>query len=242
MNREYHRWYSERLQRDMELLIFGHAGAKVLIFPTRDGRFFEYENLGIVARLADKIDSGLLQLYCVDNIAPETFYCFWNNPADRVHRHILFEEYILNEVMPLMELRNQHPCTIAHGCSLGAFQAANIAFRHPHLFQKLTAFSGRYDLTLNVEHFDDLFGGYYDEYIYYHTPTHFLPNLCCEGRLAQIRKMEITLVIGQDDPFLHNNRQLSAILHEKAVPHQLIEWQERAHRGYYWRRMAPLYL
>lgn len=48
MNREYHRWYSHRLGRDMELLIFGHAGAKVLCFPTGDGRFYEYENLRLV--------------------------------------------------------------------------------------------------------------------------------------------------------------------------------------------------
>ena len=41
MNREYFRWYSHRLHRDMELLVFGHAGAKVLMFPTRDGRFWE---------------------------------------------------------------------------------------------------------------------------------------------------------------------------------------------------------
>ncbi|MGD8805869.1 MAG: esterase, partial [Chloroflexota bacterium] len=27
MKREYHRWYSPSLGRDMELLIFGHAGA-----------------------------------------------------------------------------------------------------------------------------------------------------------------------------------------------------------------------
>ena len=26
MNREYHRWYSPSLGRDMEMLIFGHAG------------------------------------------------------------------------------------------------------------------------------------------------------------------------------------------------------------------------
>ena len=47
----------------MELLIFGHAGAKVLMFPTRDGRFWEYEKLEVVARLADKVDAGHLQLY-----------------------------------------------------------------------------------------------------------------------------------------------------------------------------------
>ena len=39
MNREYHQWWSERLRRNMELLVFGHAGAKVLVFPSRLGRF-----------------------------------------------------------------------------------------------------------------------------------------------------------------------------------------------------------
>ena len=35
----------------MEFLIFGHAGAKVLVVPTRDGRFWEFEKLEIVASL-----------------------------------------------------------------------------------------------------------------------------------------------------------------------------------------------
>lgn len=242
MNREYHRWYSPRLQRDMELLVFGHAGAKVLVFPTRDGRFFEYENLHLIKTLAPKIQAGLLQIWCVDSIDWESFYCFWCHPADQVRRHILYEEYILNEVMPLMWRKNPHPCTIAHGCSLGAFHAANMAFRHPHLFQKLVAFSGRYDLTLNVESFKDLFNGYYDENIYYHTPTHFLPNLACEWRLAKLRQMEIALVIGREDPFLGNNRQLSGALDSKGIPHRLHVWDGRAHRGQAWRKMAPNYL
>jgi len=29
MNREYHKWYSSRLGRDMELLVFGHGGLPV---------------------------------------------------------------------------------------------------------------------------------------------------------------------------------------------------------------------
>ena len=58
MNREYLRWYSPRLHRDMELLVFGHAGAKVLMFPTRDGRFWEYEKLGLVESLRDKLQAG----------------------------------------------------------------------------------------------------------------------------------------------------------------------------------------
>ncbi len=242
MNREYHCWYSNRLGRDMELLIFGHAGAKVLVFPTRDGRFYEYENLGLVQALAHKIYAGHLQLYCVDSIDWETFYCEWCQPANRIQRHIQFEEYILNEVMPLMASKNPHPCTIAHGCSLGGFHAANIALRHPHLFKKICSFSGRYDLTLNIEHFRDLFSGYYDDNVYYNTPTHFLPNLNCGQRLQHIRQLDIILTIGKEDPFVDNNRHLSQILWEKGIWHALHEWEGRAHRGRYWRQMAPLYL
>lgn len=242
MNREYHRWHSPRLQRDMELLVFGHAGAKVLVFPTRDGRFHEYENLRLVQSLAHKINAGQLQLWCVDSIDWESLYCFWCHPADRVRRHMLFEEYILNEVMPLMHQKNDHPCTIAHGCSLGAYHAANIAFRHPHLFQKLVAFSGRFDLTLNVESFSDRFNGYYDDNIFFHTPSHYLPGLNCEWRLGHLRRMDIVIVIGDDDPFIANNRQLSDILDGKGVRHRLHVWRGRAHRGQAWRNMAPIYV
>lgn len=242
MHREYHRWFSHRLHRDMELLVFGHAGAKVLVFPTRDGSFHEYEDLRIVNSLADKIHAGQLQLWCLDSVARETFYCYWRHPADRIQRHIQYEEYILNEVMPLMKQLNPHPCTMAHGCSLGAYLASNMAFRYPHLFQKLAAFSGRYDLTLPVESFQDLFNGYYDENVYFHTPSHFIPNLNCDWHLEHLRRMDIVMVIGSDDPFLDNNRQLSTILHAKGVGHQLHVWDGRAHRGQYWRRMAALYI
>lgn len=226
----------------MELLVFGHAGAKVLVFPTRGARFHEYEDLRIVERLRPKLEAGQLQLFCLDSIDAESFYCWWAHPAGRIARHRQYEEYILNEVFPLMGRRNPHECVIAHGCSLGAFHAANIAFRHPHLFRKLAAFSGRFDLTLRVEHFGDLFDGFYNEDIYFHTPSHFLPNLSCEARLGHLRKMDIVLVIGEQDPFRQNNEQLCALLRGKGVHPTLHVWHDRAHQGYYWRRMAPLYL
>lgn len=242
MNREYHKWFNQGLGRDMELLVLGHAGAKVLVFPTRDGRFYEYENLRLAQVISDKIEAGQLQLFCLDSIDHESLYCFWAHPSGRIRRHLQFEKYILDEVFPFMQQKNDHPCTISHGCSLGAFHAANIAFRHPHLFKKLVAFSGRYDLTMSVEHFRDQFDGYYDEDIYFNTPTHFLANLDCPEKLDLIRQMEITLTIGEADPFLDNNRHLSHLLNSKGVAHQLYVWHERAHSGYYWRRMAPLYL
>lgn len=226
----------------MELLVFGHAGAKVLMFPTRDGRFWQYEQIGIVGSLAEKLNAGQLQLYCIEGLAGETFYGWSRHPSERIRRHRAFEEYILNEVLPLMAQKNGHECTIVQGCSLGAFQAASLAFRHPHLFRKLVAFSGRYDLTMRVEAFSDLFDGYYDDEIYFQTPTHFLPGLACEWQLEKLRQLEIVLTIGDADPFLDNNHYLSRLLADKQINHRLHVWDGRAHKAGAWRRMAPLYI
>lgn len=240
-NREYHRWHSDHLGRDMEMLVFGHAGARVLVFPTRFARFHEYENLRIVDSLRSRIEAGELQLFCVDSVDEETFYCASAKPEERVMRHLAYEQYILDEVLPFMEAKNSTPYTIAHGCSMGAFHAANLAFRHPHLFQKLAAFSGRYDPTLSVEDFHDLLDGHRDENVFSNSPVWYLPHV--DGwRLEALRRMEIVIVIGREDPFLENNRLLSEILWSKGVAHELVEWDERAHRGYYWRRMAPMYV
>ncbi len=242
MNRDYHKWYSPRLGRDMELLVFGHGGAKVLVFPTRCGRFYEYENMGLIEAQRHKIEQGHLQFYCVDSIDEESFYCFWSHPLDRVQRHHQYEAYLLHEVLPLMWARNGHPCVIAHGCSFGAFHALNFAFRHPWIFRKLVALSGRYDLTLTVEHFRNLFDGHYDEHVYHNTPSHFIPNLSDPGILDHLRRMEVVLAVGDQDPFLDNNRHLSQSLWHKGVWHALHIWQGRAHSPRHWRRMVDLYV
>jgi len=239
MNREYHKWWSPRLNRDMELLVFGHAGAKVLVFPTRGGRFHEYEDMRMTESLRHKVENGELQLYCIDSIDSESFYCWWAHPSGRIQRHETYERYILEEVLPFMHQKNPHHCVISHGCSLGAYHAANIAFRHPHLFNKLVAFSGRFDLTFAVDEFHDLFDSYYDDSIYFTTPTHFLGSLDCKHQLHHLRKMDIVLVIGEADPFRENNEHLSRILHDKRIAHRLHYWQDRAHRSRYWRQMAP---
>jgi esterase/lipase superfamily enzyme len=226
----------------MELLIFGHAGACVLVFPTRDGRFYDYENWGQVKALEDKLEQGALQLFCVDSIDAESLYCYWCRPADRIQRHLQYENYILNEVLNFVRYKNPHPCLIAHGCSLGAYHAINIAFRYPYMFDKVLALSGRYDLTKTIGSFRDLFDGYYDENIYFNMPCHFVPNLSDNGTLELLRRMDIVLVIGEQDQFYETNRHLSHALWEKGVWNALHVWQGEAHKPYHWRKMASLYL
>ena len=63
MNREYHKWYSPRLGRDMELLVFGHAGLPVLVFPTSGGRFYEFEDRNMMSYVWGRVEAGELQFY-----------------------------------------------------------------------------------------------------------------------------------------------------------------------------------
>ncbi len=235
MHREHHRWYSPHLQRDMELLVHGHAGAPVLVFPTSGGRFFEYEDREMVANLHDFIDQGWFQLYCVDSVDMESFYCSWAHPSGRIQRHMQYEAYLLNEVLPLIRVKNHNPFLISHGCSFGAYHAMNIALRHPHLFGRVLALSGKYDMS-------SFFSGYYDDNIYFHTPSHYVPNLVYPGQLDAIRRLQIIIAIGEADPNVGNNRALSSALWSKNIWHAYREWDGWSHDWPYWKQMTRMYI
>lgn len=226
----------------MELLVFGHAGTRVLVFPTRCGRFFDYENFRMLDAVQERIDEGHLQLWCVDSIDQDTFYAEWMAPYDRIRRHQRYEEYLLEEVLPLSEQLNGGSFLMTHGCSLGAYHAVNIALRHPGRFCKAVAFSGRYDLTEDIGDFRDLLSGYRDDLVYFHMPNMYLPNANDPAHLERLRQVELTIVCGDQDPFLGSNQQLVATLADKSIPHQFHVWWGRAHSKRYWGKMAHLYL
>jgi esterase/lipase superfamily enzyme len=242
MKREYHKWYSPNLEKDMELLIFGHSGAKVLFFPPRMGRFFDYENWRIVAALEDKISKGDLQLFCVDSVDLESFYNSFSHPGYRIYRHIQYEKYVLTEVLPLANLINPNPNIISAGCSLGAYHAVNVAMRHPHLFCKVVGMSGRYDLTQSKGYFPDLLSGYHNDFVYFNMPNQYLKNVEDPVLIQQLNDMDIVLAIGQEDTFLDSNYKLCGILEEKRIKYQLNVWDDEAHKPKHWRKMVQLYL
>lgn len=242
MNREYHKWFSPGLQREMELLIFGHSGRAVLFFPTRTARFFDYENWGIVDAMKQQIDNGEVQLFCVDSIDAESFYNANIHPVSRILRHLQYEQYLLDEVIPLMYMKNDGGFLETAGCSMGAYHAINFALKHPWLFRKAVGISGRYDLTKTPGDFRDLLDGFNDESVYFNMPGQYIANLTDDYLLNAVRNMEIIIAIGETDPFLSGNQEFSQLLWDKNIPNQLYLWENNAHRPSYWRKMAPLYI
>ena len=241
MNREYHKWDSAAVGREMEMLVFGHAGTRMLVFPTRKQRFFEYEDHGMVHSLRHQIEAGLVQLFCVDSLDHESLYDFEKRPEERIERHLQFERYILGEVIPFTLERNPGSPLTAHGCSFGAYHAMSIALRHPEHFNKVLAFSGRYDLTLNVGDYHTLFHGFYDKTLAEIMPSDFLPKLTELRRLRRLRKLHMTLVVGEEDAFYVNNLELCEIFQAKKISYELHAWCGNAHRFRYWRQMVRVY-
>jgi esterase/lipase superfamily enzyme len=226
----------------MELLVFGHTGASVLFFPARMGRFYDYENWRIIEALRPKIEAGHLQVYCVDSNDNESFYHPNSPPYYRVQRHLQYERYILDEVLPLIQQKNPDSFIIAAGCSLGAYHAINITLRHPGVFKKVVAMSGRYDLTRQTGHYSDLLQGYWDEHVYFNMPIQYLPNLNDQSALNLLRQTVVVSVVGKDDVLLESNITLHHTLAEKGINSNLYLWDHEAHQAKAWRQMVKVYL
>ena len=232
MRRDYHNWYSHRLGRHMELLAYGHGGLPLLVFPTSRGRFFEYENSGMIHALAQKIEWGNLQVFCVDSIDAESWYNRSLHPHDRVRRHITYEEYLLYEVVPLIKGKSGAQQIHTSGCSLGAYHALNFAMRHPDLTSGCISMSGAFDMKPFMD-------GYYDNDFYFNNPPDYLPNMNDNWFLERYRQMRLVLAAGDWDICLGENYRMADLLGRRGIPHWLDVWTggER-HDWPLWQRMA----
>ncbi|HZS54126.1 MAG TPA: alpha/beta fold hydrolase [Bryobacteraceae bacterium] len=232
MRRDYHKWYSQRVGRHMEMLVYGDAGMPVLVFPTSQGKFFEYENNGMINAIWQKIEHGELQVFCVDSNDSESWYNRGIHPHDRVMRHVGYENYILYEVAPLMKNLSGRQQICTTGCSLGAYHALNVALRHPDLVSACIAMSGAYDMKSFMD-------GYYDTDFYFQNPVDYMPNQNDPWFLDRYRAMRIVFAVGDWDICLGENFRMANILGAKQIPHWLDVWTGgEKHDWPLWQKMA----
>jgi esterase/lipase superfamily enzyme len=232
MNREYHKWYSNALRRDMELLVFGHDGIPLLVFPTSMGRFFDYESRGMIQALQNKYEHGQLQAFCVDSVDAESWYNKAVPPRERAHRHTEYDRYLFDEIVPFIRSRNRSDLLITTGCSFGGYHAVNFALRHPDVVTGAVSMGGAFDIHQFLD-------GYYDDNCYYNCPPDFLPNLTDPWYLDRYRRQKLVLATGESDSCLDENIRLSGIMNAKEIPHWLDVWGDGAgHDWYWWQQMA----
>jgi esterase/lipase superfamily enzyme len=235
MKRTYHRWFSPALQRDMELLVFGHAGARVIVFPSSCGHFYDWEDRGLVQSLSEHLERGWIQLVCVDSVDRESWYAFRRPPGERAWRHAQFDEYVSLEVVPFTLQLNANPFLISTGASFGGYHAVNFGLRHPDQVGRVLGMSGIYDIRRFVR-------DHYDNNVYLNNPVDHVAGEHDPNRLAALRKLDVILAVGRDDPLHASNARLSDLLWQKGVWHALRVWDGFAHDWPIWEKMLHLYL
>ena len=235
MHREHVRWFSPRLERDMDLLVFGHAGARVLVFPSSMGSFFEWEDQGMMRALSEHLERGWIQMFCVDSVDADSWYAKWKHPADRARHHGRYDAYLRDEVIPFTQSRNDNPFLMTTGASFGAYQAMSFALRYPELVGRVIGMSGIYDIR-------EVSDGYMDENVYPFNPAEFVMHESEHNRLEAMRRMDIIIAIGQDDPMRGNSEYFSGHLWSRGIGNALRIWDGWSHDWPYWQRMIQAYI
>lgn len=243
MNREYHKWHSPILNRQMELLVFGHAGARVIVFPTSCGRFFDWENRGMLKALSHHIEQGWIQIFCVDSVDWESWWNFEAHPTDKALRHLAYQKYIVEEVLPFTHRHNANKYVIALGASMGAYHAISVAVNYPETFNRAVGMSGPYDFHQMSGPYSvfNWIHEYYDDNVNMCNPAPRVRSASDE-HIARLKKVDLIFAIGQDDPLLGSNQQFDDALNSRGVPHAYRVWDGFAHDWPIWHEMVLHYI
>ena len=239
MKKEVITSYSSILNRNMTIRIFGEdCGVPFLVFACQDGSNTNWEDFHMQETIGDYIESGRIQLYCVDSVDKES----WSDKdGDKGHRASMqdcFFQYAVNEVVPFIREHCHTDGRIAlTGNSMGAYHCVNFILRHPDCFDSCIALAGVYDLRRVV-------GNYWDQNVYFNSPVDYLPNLNDEWFLERLRDTKIIICTGQgawecpDD-----SKRMAEIFAAKDIPAWVDLWgYDVNHDWPWWKIMLPHFL
>lgn len=234
-------WHSPRLDLPMPIVRYGDWGRPLLLLPTAQADFLEYERFYLIKSIEHHILAGRVQVFSINSINEYAWMKRGLPPAEAARRQSLFSGYLEEEVIPHIRrsLRDPSVRVAVSGASFGAFYAANAFFRRPDLFGTLIAMSGFYDLG------PDYLDGFMNDDVYFNNPLSYLPNVNDHGVLEEMRHhSQIHIVTGQG-AYEHPeaSRRLSRVLNAKSIPHNLDLWgHDVKHDWPTWRQMLDYYI
>ncbi|MEM8815065.1 MAG: alpha/beta hydrolase-fold protein [Pseudomonadota bacterium] len=232
------RWYSPRLEQEVQLVRWGHYGMPVLLFPTAGGDAEEVERFHLIRTLGPLIDEGRIKVYSTDSVAGRVWFSREHSAEFCSRMQNLFDDFIYREVTPAIrsDCNSDDIEIIASGASIGAFNAVATVCRHPDAYRLAIAMSGTFDLSKYLE-------GRMNEDFYFSSPLHYLPGL--DGpQLELLRTRFILLPSGEGNyEDIDESWRIANLLGAKRIPNRVDSWGPQWHHDWEtWRAMLPKYL
>jgi esterase/lipase superfamily enzyme len=223
MRRDHVKLYSPAIAADGELIAYGHHGRPLLVFPSENGRPWDYEDRGMIDGIANLIEAGRVKVYCVDSYDSASWQSLWLSPEDRARAHLRYEDWIINQVVPWIydDCRGQFDVMV-NGCSFGAYHAANFALKRADFFPLALCHSGLYDVSA-------LSDGERGDSFYFNNPMDYVANMW-GPHLDWLRsRVHLVLVCGRGQwedttGALQSTHAFAALLAGKGIPHELDLW------------------
>ena len=244
MEREQVELDAPGLHRAGTVIRYGYWGRPVLVFPSEQGRAWDYENNGMVDAVADLLEAGRVKLYCLDSFDEVT----WSDRSvpleERARRHRAFESWVTDEVAGYIGHDSPGSAdAVVTGCSLGAFHALQLALTRADLFPQAICLSGTYDPSAWHA------WGERGEQAYFTNPTDYVSHLGGDHLDWLRSRLHLVLVAGEGpwevDPTqsLPSTRRMGALLAEKGIPHDLDIWgHDSAHDWPWWQKQIRHHL
>lgn len=241
MEINYRKAYSVHLNRDMEYKIYGHAGKPCIIFPPQNGKFFDFENFGMIASAQSFIDEGRIQFICVDSVDSESYSNESRDGYDRSYIHECWVHYMIEELIPdLAHQLHYDGKFMVSGCSMGGYHAMNLFLRFPDYIDQVLSLSG----VFQVSYF---FHGYMDETLYNNSPLDFLANMKEDHPyLDMYRSSKIIACVGKgawENDMIHDAIQLENNFKRLHVDAWIDFWgDDVSHDWNWWLIQFPYFL
>jgi esterase/lipase superfamily enzyme len=222
VNRRHVELWSPAIGAAGNVIAYGHWGRPLLAFPSQQGPAWQYEERGMIGALAPLIDGGRVKVYAVDSFDSGSWYRDGLSLEERARLHGLYEDWILNQVVPWIQADSSTHELLVTGVSFGAYHAANFALRHAHLFPLAICQSGVYDVSVVA-------GGERGEAVYFNNPMDYVRNLHGDHLEWLRSQVSLLLVAGQGQwedttGALEGTRAFASVLAEKGIRHELDVW------------------
>jgi esterase/lipase superfamily enzyme len=238
IEKEVTRWYSSRVEQEVQLVRWGHYGTPVLLFPTAGGDAEEIERFHLIRAVEPLLEGGRIKIYSIDSVAGRAWISGKHSPEYCSKLQNLFDSYIYQEVTPAIrsDCQSGEIEIIAAGASIGAFNAVATVCRHPDAYKLALAMSGTFDLS-------KFLAGRFNPDFYFSSPIHYLPGL--EGEMLELLRTRLILFATGEGDYedIGESWRIANVLGSKGIPNRVDSWGGDYHHDWNtWREMLPHYL
>jgi len=244
MHREQLELDAPGLDRPGTVIRYGHFGRPVIVFPSEQGRAWDYESNGMVGAVSHLVDDGRVKLYCVDSFD----HAGWSDRTlpieERARRHQAYQSWITGQVASYVGSDSPGAGdAIVTGCSMGAYHALQIALQRADLFPVAICQSGNYDPSTWHG------WGERGDSAYFTNPTDYVPHLHGDHLDWLRSRLHVVLTVGEGAWETHptgslpSAHRMARLLAEKGISHELDVWgHDVSHDWPWWRKQIAHHL